>query len=130
MPHKRPCATPRCPNLVEGAQSRCPQHQKQHNKRDQQWRGSAQERGYTFRWAQASKRHLAHEPFCRRCKARGIVTIATLTDHIIPVDGPNDPLFWKESNWQSLDVACHAEKTQEDKAKGLTEDDYNIIINL
>jgi 5-methylcytosine-specific restriction protein A len=116
----RPCATPQCCNLVEGAASRCPEHERKHGKRDRQWRGSAQERGYTFRWAQASKRWLSHHPWCVRCEAMGIRKLADLTDHIVPVQNASDPLFFKEINFQSLCVVHHSEKTQEDKAKGLT----------
>lgn len=31
------------------------------------------------------KRRLANEPLCRDCKAEGIITAATVPDHIIPL---------------------------------------------
>jgi hypothetical protein len=43
-----------------------------------------------------------------------------LTDHIIPALSAEDPRFWEHSNHQGLSVTCHALKTAEDKAKGLT----------
>lgn len=35
----------------------------------------------------------------------------TDVDHIIPVDGPDDPRFWDPENHQSLCHACHSAKT-------------------
>jgi len=32
-------------------------------------------------------------------------------DHIVPVTGPDDPLFWREDNHQPLCHACHSYKT-------------------
>ncbi|WP_312876112.1 HNH endonuclease [Paenibacillus alginolyticus] len=32
-------------------------------------------------------------------------------DHIIAVNGPGDPLFWKEDNHQALCQPCHSRKT-------------------
>lgn len=32
-------------------------------------------------------------------------------DHIIPVSGPNDPLFWQRSNHQPLIHGHHSRKT-------------------
>lgn len=32
-------------------------------------------------------------------------------DHIIPVDGPNDPRFWDHKNHQGLTHECHSRKT-------------------
>jgi hypothetical protein len=43
-----------------------------------------------------------------------------MTDHITPVKSKNDPLFWVHSNHQGLSLACHALKTMEDRAKGMT----------
>ena len=37
--------------------------------------------------------------------------MATDVDHIIPVEGPLDPLFWDETNWQSLCHPHHSRKT-------------------
>lgn len=37
--------------------------------------------------------------------------MATEVDHIIPVTGPDDPLFWEESNHQPLTHECHSRKT-------------------
>lgn len=51
------------------------------------------------------------EPLCRRCRAKGLVTIATVPDHIKPLakGGTDD-----DTNIQCLCEPCHAEKTAED----------------
>lgn len=73
-------------------------------------RGTPNERGYTYRWQQARLRYLHKHPLCTHCSAKGIVTVATDVDHIIPHRG-NHKLFWDESNWQSLCHSCHSVKT-------------------
>jgi len=32
-------------------------------------------------------------------------------DHVIPIHGANDPLFWDPDNWQSLCLQCHGLKS-------------------
>jgi 5-methylcytosine-specific restriction protein A len=60
---------------------------------------------------QQRRRRLAAEPLCRRCKAKGIVRIATVPDHIIAlVNGGTDD----DSNIQCLCQPCHDAKTAED----------------
>ena len=51
---------------------------------------------------------LAQHPICA---ILGCGQLATDVDHKIAVDGPNDPLFWEESNHQALCHSCHSEKT-------------------
>ena len=113
----RPCLQPGCAELVKSG--RCEKHQRQAYVQDRQQRGSAHQRGYTSRWARTSKRHLRLEPLCRQCLAANRITAATLTDHIVPVLNADDPLFYLESNFQSLCVDCHASKTKDDVRKGL-----------
>lgn len=71
-------------------------------------RGSAAKRGYGWKWrTKIQPAQLAREPRCRECLKEGVVTEATLADHIIPKPhGSDDP-----SNLQSLCVAHHAQKT-------------------
>lgn len=73
-------------------------------------RGTAQERGYTKRWHRARTEYLRQHPLCVRCLAEGLSVAATVVDHIVPHRG-DEELFWDESNWQSLCVTHHAEKT-------------------
>ena len=43
--------------------------------------------------------------------ANTVYTSATIVDHIIPIEGEADVLFWPASNHQSLCAACHGRKT-------------------
>lgn len=69
-------------------------------------RASSGARGYGRRWQKYSQARLFAHPLCIRCGAA-----AQCTDHILPVTGPSDPLFWLPSNHQSLCHKCHGRKT-------------------
>ena len=58
------------------------------------------------------REHLAREPLCRPCKAEGVTTVATIVDHIIPLEmgGTEDP-----GNKQSLCDPHNEAKTKADK---------------
>lgn len=105
---KHPCAQPGCPNLCESGQKYCADHKKLHP----EYTRSASARGYTYRWAKASKAYLRAHPLCAAClkKTPPRYTRATVVDHIVPHRG--DPvLFWDQSNWQPLCKHCHDVKT-------------------
>ncbi len=70
-------------------------------------RGSARERGYTAEWDKAAREHRREHPFCVNCARRGLLVIATVTDHIVAHRG-NVQLFWDRNNWQSLCDPCHS----------------------
>jgi len=56
-------------------------------------------------------RRLKAEPLCRRCKAKGLIVVATEWDHIIPlIHGGDDT----DGNGQPLFTPCHVDKTAED----------------
>lgn len=112
----RPCAEPGCPELVQGR--RCKAHAQAQWRRYDEARGTAAQRGYTARWSRARGRFLAKHPFCGHCKAEDQVTVATEVDHIVPVDGADDPLFWDESNWQGLCGTHHRRKTAREQGAG------------
>lgn len=76
-----------------------------------QRRGTAHSRGYTARWSRYSQDRLKRHPLCARHLERGLNVAAVCTDHKIPVQGPEDPLFWAEDNHQSLCHECHSIKT-------------------
>jgi 5-methylcytosine-specific restriction protein A len=64
-------------------------------------RGNAGQRGYDGRWNRARRLFLSEHPLCRMCQAHGIITPATVVDHVVPHRG--DPsLFWDRNNWQPL----------------------------
>lgn len=99
---KRPCRYPGCPNLSDGVY--CEVH------RGLFARENAASRGYDGKWRIARKRYLRKNPLCVKCMAEGVITPATVVDHIIPHRG-NQKLFWDESNWQPLCKNCHDRKT-------------------
>jgi 5-methylcytosine-specific restriction protein A len=78
-------------------------------------RPSSNARGYGARWQKAAALHLAQHPLCVRCNG-----LASLVDHIRPVQGEDDAGFFDADNHQSLCRRCHAVKTGQDKRAGLT----------
>ena len=56
------------------------------------------------------KRRLRNEPLCRMCKAKGIVRVATVPDHIVPLaKGGSD----EDENIRCLCADHHREVTAE-----------------
>jgi 5-methylcytosine-specific restriction protein A len=90
----------------------CPEHR----------RPSSHARGYTKAWAAYSRRFLALYRWCgdhapdapetgdSRCRALGLRTPATHTDHIVNQRGAPQ-LFWRIENHQALCQSCHSRKT-------------------
>lgn len=76
-------------------------------------RPSACKRGYGRRWQRYSKDRLGRHPLCVDPYGRhaGRPVAAVATDHIVPVNGEDDPLFYEPMNHQSLCQSCHSEKT-------------------
>lgn len=111
MPSKlpRPCGQPGCPELT--GDGYCPEHKKAKVQRYDKERGSAAERGYNSRWQAYSRLYRKKNPLCVDCLKENRITGSQHVDHIVAVKGPNDPLFWKESNHQSLCASCHSRKT-------------------
>lgn len=109
MPDKplRPCKHPGCGNLTRTGW--CDKHQHQERKL-QRPRASPNQRGYTYKWRQASKAYLTAHPWCAQCLREGRTTLATEVDHKQPHKGDLN-LFWDMDNWQSLCHSCHSRKT-------------------
>ena len=110
------CRKPGCKNVSKN--SYCDEHLKQRKavakikQRDyDKIRGTRTERGYDNRWNRYSKHYRVKNPLCVDCEKRGIITLAQCVDHIIPVSGPDDPLFWDVTNHQSMCIPCHSIKT-------------------
>ena len=112
---RKPCRT--CGKLANG--SYCEEHlnkkqveQKQERIRYDNSRGTAASRGYDSRWSRYSKQYRINRPLCVMCEKQGKLTLAECVDHIEPVDGPDDPMFWVESNHQGLCNTCHNLKSE------------------
>ena len=123
MPIKpaRPCAYPGCPHLTRHRSGYCEQHLKLTRRQHDRERGTATQRGYDVRWRRYRKIYLNEHPLCALClkKDPPVVRAAALVDHIKPVAGPGDPLFWDPENHHPLCAECHNVKTaKEDGAFG------------
>jgi len=111
-----PCNYPGCPELVEAGQRYCTRHKRQEQKRYDDERGTAAQRGYGSRWRRYTLLFKKQHPLCAECERQGRVTPVYLVDHIIPVTGPDDPLFWDPENHQGLCEQCHnIKRATEDK---------------
>lgn len=88
------------------------------------WRAgttSSTQRGYTYKWQQASKAFLAKHPLCQcpDCdEGRKRVTASTVVDHDPPHRGDMER-FWDRSTWRAMSKPCHDAKTQRETAAGL-----------
>ena len=105
----KPCRHPGCPELTEDRF--CPKHMKEYNRRyDREQRPGYSKLYKTARWQRLRKRVLSAQPLCVECGRYGILTPATVVDHITPHKG-NQRLFWDEDNLQALCKSCHDRKT-------------------
>lgn len=112
MPYapRKACARAGC-GRVTGARERfCAVHAVEAQRVEDARRGSATERyGRGHR-----KRHQAvrdGEVLCRPCREAGRVTLATQTDHILPIADRPD-LTEDRANLQPICDACHAAKSR------------------
>lgn len=60
------------------------------------------------KWRKDRAAHLAENPLCVLCKKAGILSDATVSDHIKPVRQGGD--LWDWSNRQGLCETCHNQK--------------------
>lgn len=60
-------------------------------------------------WRRKRRRHLATEPFCRKCLALGQVNLASIVDHVVEHQG--DWLLFMNGELQSL-CAFHHESSK------------------
>lgn len=122
---RKPCAAAGCGVLVDGVERYCERHRKAKQVASDQTRGSAAQRGYDSKWAQARAAYLRKHPLCRECQANDRIAAADVVDHIKPhrlkeaIDSGDEVriaearrLFWdSERNWQPLCKPCHDRKT-------------------
>jgi len=109
------CTYPGCNIVVEGRKHRCPKHRAPSNQTHDARRGSASSRGYDSRWSRIRAVHLAIEPLCRACKAKGFIVVATQVDHMVPLASGGTHA---EDNLQSLCASCHSIKTGRERRMG------------
>ncbi|MBI6975727.1 HNH endonuclease [Pseudomonas lactis] len=110
---KKPCNAQGCNALTRNPRY-CDDHadigkSAEARRREKQRETSAQ-RGYNYKWQQASKGFLVKHPLCAEHERCGEVAAATEVDHIVPHKG-DMVLFWDRSNWQALCHSCHSRKT-------------------
>ena len=74
-------------------------------------------RGYGYKWQKARERFLSANPLCCYCQRKGLITSASVVDHIEPHRG-NESLFWDESNWQPLCKPCHDVTKAREEGRG------------
>ncbi|KXG42866.1 HNH endonuclease [Tepidibacillus decaturensis] len=121
MPNRplKPCSYPGCTNLTR--ERYCEKHKKQEQKRYDEHRGTAAQRGYDWRWQRYSK-YFLKQPENAFCKLQfpGCTRLAQCVDHIDPPDGQNDPRFWDTNNHQAACIHCNSVKGHRYiKGKGL-----------
>lgn len=73
-------------------------------------KGNSSERGYGYRWQNLRKSFLREHPLCVECAKKGLTTVATDVDHIVPHKG-DQSLMWDWDNLQPLCHSCHSKKT-------------------
>ena len=105
----RPCREPGCPRYAEPGTNTCSVHKAQH--RPNYGPASAYHYLYNTRaWLDGRAAYLALHPLCVECQKQGVLSAATIVDHIMPHRG--DPaLFYDQSNWQPLCKRHHDAKT-------------------
>lgn len=107
---KHLCNYPGCKALVDQGQRFCDKHKTADSRYRERNRKTSYERGYNNAWRRARKVFLQEHPLCAECERKGLITPATVVDHIKPHKGDRE-LFWDESNWQPLCKSCHDRKT-------------------
>lgn len=107
-PLKR-CSYPGCRVRVKAG--RCAEHKREASAQVTASRGTRTTRGYSNRWGKYRLMYLRANPLCVDCEKKGLYIPAKIVDHIIPIDGESDVLFWPESNHQGLCASCHSRKT-------------------
>lgn len=112
MPWKprHPCRFPGCGELTDAGKTYCEAHSTQLRKEHDVRRGSANARGYTYRWSKFRRMFLNRNPLCTHCLSDGKYVAADVVDHIIPHKGDMSH-FYDVSNLQSLCKSCHDRKT-------------------
>jgi 5-methylcytosine-specific restriction protein A len=120
------CADPTC-HAKTSAGRYCEAHTRVVRQQYERGRGSAHARGYGRRWERYVARFKALYPLCGDrppgarqtsdsvCQAQGLEMPMYVVDHITPVKGPDDPLFYRRENHQALCERCHNMKRRRER---------------
>lgn len=73
-----------------------------------QWSSNNDTRYHSTKWRTIRANQLKKQPLCKLCNDKGIITSATIADHIKAVRLGGE--FWSSDNLQSLCVRCHNAK--------------------
>jgi len=100
---KKLCAYPGCPELT--TERYCQKHRRADQKRYDNQRGTAAQRGYDETWREVRKRLLCERPLCEECLKAGIVRPAITVHHIVPLSEGGARLDY--DNLMPLCRECH-----------------------
>lgn len=67
-------------------------------------------------WRKTRKRFLEQNPLCVECAEVGDVVVATVLDHIVPINRGGEKL--NESNFQAMCAAHHNAKSAREASRG------------
>lgn len=91
----------------------CDKHKISHGWGGDAERGNRHERGYGTKWDKLRLKVLKRDHYqCQQCAKQNKIASANQVDHIIPKARGGDDSF---INLQSLCVACHRQKTIEER---------------
>lgn len=98
------------PNAPRTLGSLTPKHA-----RPREYRGTAQQRGYDYRWSKLRNWWIRKHPLCQDCMDEGITNNEQLeVDHVIPFMGKDDPLRLDTTNLRTRCKRHHRIKTLRD----------------
>ena len=110
MANKPPhfCIHPGCRTLTHEAY--CAEHAPLHAYTDN--RASASERGYDAKWSRFAKHYLSmpEHQFCALHISPNCRSVSECVDHVVPLEGPDDPKKYDTSNLQPACLACNTLK--------------------
>lgn len=105
----RRCTEPGCNKRVKAG--KCDEHKRAAQRQQDERRGGRRERGYSASWEKYRLQFLKANPLCVECLKQGFYVPAKVVDHIIPINGGDDVLFWPAWNHQGMCQAHHNQKT-------------------
>lgn len=120
------CSHAGCKQLIPFNERYCPKHKKKISTSYSSWSyshrkaiyGKYQKFYHSQRWTKLSRSYRSKHPLCVECLKHGRYVKAQVVDHIEPIRTAKGwSNRWNENNFQSLCIACHNRKTEDDKKK-------------